>query len=197
MKLTQRLQRWREGEGQSASWGIPRAAVGPRCGSNCTMGRDLAAVTGAHRCDISDESDNSDSDKSPSANGFGRFGRGYPFNQVPFEIVPSQPPSKACWNFSSPHSKDTLLYLEGQLQRSLPVSDSPVIAHKAAIDQLPFQLRRSEMALTAPRVRILIADDVGLGKTLEAGILASELVRRGRATESAVWPIGAMTYGAH
>ncbi len=81
----------------------------------------------------------------------------------------------------SPYFKDTLLYLEGQLQRSLPVSDKPVIAHKAAIDQLPFQLRPTEMALTAPRVRILIADDVGLGKTLEAGILVSELMRRGRA----------------
>jgi hypothetical protein len=82
---------------------------------------------------------------------------------------------------NSPYFKDTLLYLEGQPQRSLPVSDRPVIAHKAAIDQLPFQLRPTEMALTAPRVRILIADDVGLGKTLEAGILASELRRRGRA----------------
>ena len=81
----------------------------------------------------------------------------------------------------SPYFKDTLLYLEGQLQRSLPVSDSPVIAHKAAMDQLPFQLRPTEMALTAPRVRVLIADDVGLGKTLEAGVLASELMRRGRA----------------
>jgi SNF2 family DNA or RNA helicase len=56
-----------------------------------------------------------------------------------------------------------------------------VIAHKAAIDSLPFQLRPAEIALKAPRVRILIADDVGLGKTLEAGILASELMRRGRA----------------
>ena len=81
----------------------------------------------------------------------------------------------------SPFFKDTLLYLEGQLQRSLPVSNRPVIAHKAAIDHLPFQLRPTEMALTAPRVRILIADDVGLGKTLEAGILASELARRGHA----------------
>jgi superfamily II DNA or RNA helicase len=82
---------------------------------------------------------------------------------------------------SSPYFTDTLLYLEGQLQRSLPISDSPVIAHKAAIDQLPFQLKPTEIALAAPRVRILIADDVGLGKTLEAGILASELMRRGRA----------------
>ncbi|HIJ43797.1 MAG TPA: hypothetical protein HPP75_07435, partial [Rhodospirillaceae bacterium] len=52
----------------------------------------------------------------------------------------------------SPYFKDTLLYLEGQLQRSLPVSDSPVIAHKAAIDQLPFQLRPTEMALVPPSV---------------------------------------------
>lgn len=87
------------------------------------------------------------------------------------ELVPDQ----------SPYFRDTLLYLEGQLQRSLPVSDKPVVADKAAIDQLPFQLRPAEMALSAPRVRMLIADDVGLGKTLEAGILASELIRRGRA----------------
>ncbi|MEX0328914.1 MAG: helicase-related protein [Ruegeria sp.] len=81
----------------------------------------------------------------------------------------------------SPYFRDTLLYLEGQLQRSMPVSDKPVIADKAAIDQLPFQLRPAEMALGAPRVRMLIADDVGLGKTLEAGILTAELMRRGRA----------------
>lgn len=87
------------------------------------------------------------------------------------ELVPDQ----------SPYFRDTLLYLEGQLQRSMPVSHRPVIADKAAIDQLSFQLRPAEMALGAPRVRMLIADDVGLGKTLEAGILTAELMRRGRA----------------
>ena len=54
------------------------------------------------------------------------------------------------------------------------------IGHRAAMDVLDFQLEPARVALAKPFQRILIADAVGLGKTLEAGILCAELIRRGR-----------------
>jgi len=50
----------------------------------------------------------------------------------------------------------------------------------AAMDPVPYQLDPALQALKQNRQRILIADAVGLGKTLEAGILMTELIRRGR-----------------
>lgn len=44
-----------------------------------------------------------------------------------------------------------------------------------------FQLVPLLMALNTERVRLLIADDVGTGKTVEAGLILSELLARGRA----------------
>jgi hypothetical protein len=41
------------------------------------------------------------------------------------------------------------------------------VVGKAAIDDLIFQHEPVKRALAQPRVRLLIADDVGLGKTLE------------------------------
>lgn len=74
----------------------------------------------------------------------------------------------------------TRLYLEGQLRHALPLTDQIAVANTAPIDQLPFQFLPAKMALRSSRARLLIADDVGLGKTLEAGIVASELIARGR-----------------
>lgn len=48
------------------------------------------------------------------------------------------------------------------------------------MDLMPYQLEPAQMALNKTRQRILIADTVGLGKTLEAGILMSELIARGK-----------------
>jgi len=62
-----------------------------------------------------------------------------------------------------------------------PTGSDLWIGHRGAMDLLPFQLQPAWQALQQPRPRILIADTVGLGKTLEAGILVSELIRRGRA----------------
>lgn len=71
--------------------------------------------------------------------------------------------------------------LEAQLRELPPEGDAVSVGHKAALDVLPFQLDPARQALGQLRPRILIADAVGLGKTLEAGILLAELARRGRA----------------
>ncbi len=81
----------------------------------------------------------------------------------------------------SPGLIDTKLFLEAAF-RSTPTTEcEPLTFGKAAIDDLAFQHVPVEMALAQERVRLLIADDVGLGKTLEAGMIASELILRGRA----------------
>jgi superfamily II DNA or RNA helicase len=50
----------------------------------------------------------------------------------------------------------------------------------------PYQLLPLLMALKLDPVRLLIADDVGIGKTIEAGLIARELLDRGEITRLAV-----------
>ena len=80
----------------------------------------------------------------------------------------------------SSHHRAGLLYIETLLRDVPPPDDGLYVGHLAAMDLLEFQLDPAWKALSKPRQRILIADAVGLGKTLEAGILLSELIRRGR-----------------
>ena len=80
----------------------------------------------------------------------------------------------------SPQYRDSLLFLEAHLRRTVPTDASLVVGHQAAMDVMDFQLQPAAKALAMPRQRLLIADAVGLGKTLECGILCSELIRRGR-----------------
>ena len=85
---------------------------------------------------------------------------------------------------TSSHAIKTRLRIES-VARHNPVSGGKIaLAHHAAMDVLDYQLQPAYKALNSdrdPRSRILIADAVGLGKTLEAGILLTELICRGTA----------------
>ena len=72
------------------------------------------------------------------------------------------------------------VYIESQWRSKIPTDNKIHIGNKAAMDLMSYQLEPAQMALNKTRQRILIADTVGLGKTLEAGILMSELIARGK-----------------
>src|SRR5207248_344775 len=82
----------------------------------------------------------------------------------------------------TPNFRRSRLYLEAVLRRTpLPRTETGLaLANGFLSDPLTYQTRPAELALRALRPRVLIADVVGLGKTLEIGILLAELIRRGR-----------------
>jgi SNF2 family DNA or RNA helicase len=80
----------------------------------------------------------------------------------------------------SPEYRQTRLFLETLLRRTPPADDRIHVGHKGAIEVMPYQLAPARRALESLRPRLLIADGVGLGKTIEVGILLSELIKRGR-----------------
>jgi superfamily II DNA or RNA helicase len=80
----------------------------------------------------------------------------------------------------SPFFRRSRLYIESQWRQKIPTDANLYIGNRAAMDTMRFQLEPAQTALRKTRQRILIADAVGLGKTLEAGILMSELIARGK-----------------
>ncbi|WP_413801418.1 DEAD/DEAH box helicase [Streptomyces iranensis] len=84
----------------------------------------------------------------------------------------------------SPNFRRARLFLEAVLRKtSLPQSERGLaLADSFLLDPLPYQRRPAELALSGGnlRPRLLIADVVGLGKTLEIGLTLAELIRRGR-----------------
>lgn len=93
---------------------------------------------------------------------------------------------------TSPQYRQSRLFLESLLRQTPPTTEDLYIGHKGAMDVLPFQLEPTLQALQQPRQRILIADAVGLGKTIECGIMLSELIRRGKAKRILVLAVKSM-----
>jgi len=52
--------------------------------------------------------------------------------------------------------------------------------HRSSVVPYNYQMVPLVLALEKPECRILIGDDVGLGKTIEAGLIISELLQRGK-----------------
>ena len=82
-----------------------------------------------------------------------------------------------------PDSPDVLAaYLRTVRWRSATAADRDLLQapFRAGIRLDAYQLLPLRKALRLPRVNLLIADDVGLGKTVEAGLVARELLLRRR-----------------
>ena len=96
------------------------------------------------------------------------------------EIIPVDPAEIKLVPDDSQYFKRSRLYIESQWRQQIPTDTGLHIGNQAAMDPMNYQLEPAQMALRRPKQRILIADTVGLGKTLEAGILMSELIARGK-----------------
>ncbi|MCY4001556.1 MAG: DEAD/DEAH box helicase [Bacteroidetes bacterium] len=86
----------------------------------------------------------------------------------------------------------TRLHIECLLRDTPPPDNKLYLGHHAAMDELPYQREPAVMAIERPRPRIMIADGTGLGKTLEAGILIAELIRRGQGKRILVVSLASM-----
>lgn len=96
------------------------------------------------------------------------------------EVVPVNPAEVRFIQDDSQYFKRSRLFIESQWRQKIPTDAGLHIGSQAAMDLMNYQLEPAQIALRRPKQRILIADTVGLGKTLEAGILMSELIARGK-----------------
>lgn len=73
------------------------------------------------------------------------------------------------------------LFLEAQLRQVPATGIEPDLEGLGVFRHMQFQVEAVRRALQQLRPRLLLADAVGLGKTIQVGMILSELMRRGRA----------------
>ena len=99
-------------------------------------------------------------------------------------IVPVDPRRTRVIADTSTRHRLSRLWLEATLRKTaLPATSTDLaVVSDVLADPLAYQLTAVRQALDPAnlRPRILLADTVGLGKTLEIGMILAELVRRGR-----------------
>jgi len=133
---------------------------------------------------ITDVAPNNDGSYLIEAKGISELVKGKQFtfdNSIDIDIKAVDPLSTRFEADTDTGYRKTKLYLETRIRNSSVFSDKITIAPKAAFNVSDFQLTPTLKALLLPRPRLLIADGVGLGKTIEVGIFLTELMKRGKA----------------
>ena len=96
-------------------------------------------------------------------------------------IEPVDPRSTQLVRDSSSGYRLAKLFLEAQLRQMPATGVEPDMKGMGAFKPMNFQVQTVQWALRQLRPRLLLADAVGLGKTIQVGMILSELMRRGRA----------------
>ena len=94
-----------------------------------------------------------------------------------------EPPTAATFDLPNPNkpgSQEAALLLRDALRLKLRAGAGPFRSFgNLNVEPRAYQLVPLLMALKLDTVRLLVADDVGIGKTIEAGLIARELIDRG------------------
>ena len=99
---------------------------------------------------------------------------------MPLEIEPPVPATFGLPNPNTPGSQEAALLLRDALRLKLRAGAGPFRSFgNLNFEPRAYQLVPLLLALKQDTARLLIADDVGIGKTIEAGLIARELIDRG------------------
>ena len=98
------------------------------------------------------------------------------------EVIPLDPAQTTLCTDDTPGFRRSRLIIEAIIRKTpVAATDSGLaVSQHQLLNNLQYQRRAVSKALEGLRPRLLIADSVGLGKTLEVGMILSELIRRGR-----------------
>ncbi len=95
------------------------------------------------------------------------------------DLVEALPAPELRWEPGTPPSRWERLHTAYRLSLSHG-SDTLLSLARARLVIEPYQLEPVIRIMAAPRQRFLLAEDVGMGKTIEAGLVLLELIARGR-----------------
>ena len=132
---------------------------------------------------ITDVITNNDGSQIVAVEGISELVKGKRFSfdtSIDTEIRPVDPNDTKFIADTESGYRKTKLYIETHIRNSTIYSEKIAIATKAAFNKSEYQYTPTLTALQLPRPRFLIADGVGLGKTIEVGIFIAEMIKRGK-----------------